>query len=128
MNISEKLIFKSIKDAELIQEAIQSLQPKEQPKQKYSIELVDDGLYKLYVGRDNEHHGAWICSLVEFDMNKEATINAILNSLNNAEATNSVCIGVCGTENSEKVFELNRLCVDGNIAQNAELLPKQDVS
>jgi len=30
-------------------------------------------------------------------------------------ASNSLCIGVCGKEYSEKVFELNRLCVDGNI-------------
>ena len=27
-------------------------------------------------------------------------------------ASNSLCIGVCGKEYSEKVFELNRLCVD----------------
>lgn len=30
-------------------------------------------------------------------------------------ASNSLCIGVCGIEYSSKVFELNRLCVDGNI-------------
>lgn len=30
-------------------------------------------------------------------------------------ASNSLCIGVCGKEYSEKVFELNRLCVDGKI-------------
>ena len=30
-------------------------------------------------------------------------------------ASNSLCIGVCGKEYSEKVFELNRLCVDGEI-------------
>lgn len=30
-------------------------------------------------------------------------------------ASNSLCIGVCGKEYSEKVFELNRLCVDGVI-------------
>ena len=31
-------------------------------------------------------------------------------------ASNSLCIGVCGKGYSEKVFELNRLCVDGEIA------------
>jgi hypothetical protein len=30
-------------------------------------------------------------------------------------ASNSLCVGVCGKEFSEKVFELNRLCVDGQI-------------
>ena len=30
-------------------------------------------------------------------------------------ASNSLCIGVCGKEYSKKVFELNRLCVDGEI-------------
>ena len=30
-------------------------------------------------------------------------------------ASNSLCIGICGKEYSEKVFELNRLCVDGEI-------------
>lgn len=30
-------------------------------------------------------------------------------------ASNSLCIGVCGKEYSNKVFELNRLCVDGQI-------------
>ena len=30
-------------------------------------------------------------------------------------ASNSLCIGVCGEEYSSNVYELNRLCVDGNI-------------
>lgn len=30
-------------------------------------------------------------------------------------ASNSLCIGVCGKELSSKVFELNRLCVNGEI-------------
>jgi hypothetical protein len=30
-------------------------------------------------------------------------------------ASNSLCVGVCGKEYSHKVFELNRLCVDGEI-------------
>ncbi len=30
-------------------------------------------------------------------------------------ASNSLCIGVCGKQYSEKVFELNRLCTDGII-------------
>lgn len=30
-------------------------------------------------------------------------------------ASNSLCIGVCGKEYSEKVFELNRLCTNGDI-------------
>ena len=30
-------------------------------------------------------------------------------------ASNSLCIGVCGIEFSSKVYELNRLCVDGEI-------------
>jgi len=30
-------------------------------------------------------------------------------------ASNSLCVGVCGRELSEKVYELNRLCVDGEI-------------
>ena len=30
-------------------------------------------------------------------------------------ASNSLCIGVCGAEYSSKVYELNRLCVDGEI-------------
>lgn len=30
-------------------------------------------------------------------------------------ASNSLCIGICGKEYSDKVFELNRLCVNGKI-------------
>ena len=30
-------------------------------------------------------------------------------------ASNSLCIGVCGEQYSSKVYELNRLCVDGDI-------------
>jgi len=30
-------------------------------------------------------------------------------------ASNSLCIGICGKEYSDKVYELNRLCVDGEI-------------
>ena len=30
-------------------------------------------------------------------------------------ASHSLCIGVCGEEYSDKVFELNRLCVNGEI-------------
>jgi hypothetical protein len=30
-------------------------------------------------------------------------------------ASNSLCIGVCGAEYTSKVYELNRLCVDGEI-------------
>jgi hypothetical protein len=30
-------------------------------------------------------------------------------------ASNSLCVGVCGKEYSQNVFELNRLCVDGEI-------------
>lgn len=33
-------------------------------------------------------------------------------------ASNSLCIGICGKEYSEKVFELNRLCVNGDIEIN----------
>lgn len=31
-------------------------------------------------------------------------------------ASNSLCKGICGEEFSDKVFELNRLCVDGDIS------------
>jgi hypothetical protein len=31
-------------------------------------------------------------------------------------ASNSLCIGVCGKDLSSKVYELNRLCVDGEIS------------
>ena len=31
-------------------------------------------------------------------------------------ASHSLCIGVCGKEYSDKVYELNRLCVDGTIS------------
>jgi len=30
-------------------------------------------------------------------------------------ASNSLCVGVCGEEHSSNVYELNRLCVDGDI-------------
>ena len=33
-------------------------------------------------------------------------------------ASNSLCIGVCGKENSKYVFELNRLCVNDNLPKN----------
>lgn len=92
--------FDSISNGNTINEAIQALTSvkSEQIKQgKYSIELVDDGLYKLFVGRDNEHHGAWICSLCEFDANKEATIKTILDALNKTTEVKS--------ESAEEVLE-----------------------
>lgn len=33
-------------------------------------------------------------------------------------ASNSLCIGVCGKENSIYVYELNRLCVNENLPKN----------
>ena len=33
-------------------------------------------------------------------------------------ASNSLCVGVCGAENSEYVFELNRLCVNDDLPKN----------
>jgi hypothetical protein len=33
-------------------------------------------------------------------------------------ASNSLCIGVCGEENSEYVYELNRLCVNDGLERN----------
>ena len=33
-------------------------------------------------------------------------------------ASNSLCIGVCGKENSKYVYELNRLCVNDNLPKN----------
>tara|TARA_R100000664_G_scaffold24116_2_gene33800 strand:- start:2247 stop:2876 length:630 start_codon:yes stop_codon:yes gene_type:complete len=33
-------------------------------------------------------------------------------------ASNSLCIGVCGVENSKYVYELNRLCVNDNLEKN----------
>ena len=33
-------------------------------------------------------------------------------------ASNSLCVGICGEEHSSKVYELNRLCVDGDISIN----------
>ena len=34
-------------------------------------------------------------------------------------ASNSLCIGVCGTKNSEYVYELNRLCVNDGLEKNS---------
>tara|TARA_R100000655_G_C2927556_1_gene183460 strand:+ start:129 stop:764 length:636 start_codon:yes stop_codon:yes gene_type:complete len=34
-------------------------------------------------------------------------------------ASNSLCIGVCGAENSEYVYELNRLCVNDGLEKNS---------
>tara|TARA_A100001011_G_C14281911_1_gene831973 strand:- start:93 stop:719 length:627 start_codon:yes stop_codon:yes gene_type:complete len=33
-------------------------------------------------------------------------------------ASNNLCIGVCGKENSKYVYELNRLCVNDNLPKN----------
>lgn len=57
-------------------------QTMEELQGKFSIEQQPDGTYKLYVDRDGLHHGLWICSLSDFDKNKESTIRTILNCLN----------------------------------------------
>ena len=34
-------------------------------------------------------------------------------------ASNPLCVGVCGKENSKYVYELNRLCVNDGLEKNA---------
>lgn len=49
------------------------------PLSLWSVEPIDSnsGSYKLYAGRDNQHHGAWLCTISELDMNAEKTLRMI---------------------------------------------------
>ncbi|MCK9576854.1 MAG: hypothetical protein M0R51_13195 [Clostridia bacterium] len=55
---------------------------------KYSIEPHgEEGQYALYYGRDCQHHGARLCNLYDFDMNKDKVIRDICDALNEYKST-----------------------------------------
>ena len=61
---------------------------KSDTESKYSIEPHgEEGQYTLYYGRDCQHHGARLCNLYDFDMNKDKVIRDICDALNGYKVT-----------------------------------------
>jgi hypothetical protein len=57
----------------------------------YTIETHGEkGNYALYAGRDNEHHGARLCNLNDFDMYEAETIAYIVKALNAISLAQSI--------------------------------------
>jgi len=84
-------------------------------KNKYIVKSIDTYLCKDWLL--NKHYAKRIPSISFsfglFDNNILAGILTI-----GKPASNQLCIGVCGIENSKYVYELNRLCVNENLENN----------
>lgn len=64
-----------------------------------------------------KHYARRTCSIsYSFGLFIDDLINGVLTI--GKPASNSLCVGVCGKENSKFVFELNRLCVNDNLPKN----------
>jgi hypothetical protein len=85
-------------------------------KNKYNVKSIDSFqcrewlLYKHYAKR--------LCSIsYSFGLFDENDLLIGVLTIGKP-ASNQLCIGVCGLENSEKVYELNRLCVNDGLEKN----------
>jgi hypothetical protein len=84
-------------------------------KNKYIVKSIDSYLCKDWLL--NKHYAKRLCSISYsfglFDNNILVGIMTI-----GKPASNQLCIGVCGSENSKFVYELNRLCVNDGLEKN----------
>lgn len=64
-----------------------------------------------------KHYAKRLCSIsYSFGLFINKSLNGVLTI--GKPASNSLCVGVCGKENSKYVFELNRLIVNDNLGKN----------
>lgn len=65
----------------------------------------------------NKHYARRMCSIsYSFGLFFDGILNGVLTI--GKPASNALCVGVCGKENSSFVYELNRLCVNDNLPKN----------
>jgi hypothetical protein len=84
-------------------------------KEKYTVKSIDSGLCKEWLL--NKHYAKRLCSIsYSFGLFDKNILIGILTI--GKPASNQLCIGVCGVENSKYVYELNRLCVNENLEKN----------
>jgi hypothetical protein len=85
--------------------------------EKYKVKSIDS--YLCYDWLLNKHYAKRLCSISYsfglFDLNN--IMQGVLTI--GKPASNQLCIGICGKENSEYVYELNRLCVNDGLEKNA---------
>lgn len=85
--------------------------------EKYKVKSIDS--YLCYDWLLNKHYAKRLCSVSYsfglFDLNN--IMQGVLTI--GKPASNQLCIGICGKENSEYVYELNRLCVNDGLEKNA---------
>tara|TARA_Y100000592_G_C5417240_1_gene291293 strand:+ start:206 stop:841 length:636 start_codon:yes stop_codon:yes gene_type:complete len=64
-----------------------------------------------------KHYAKRMCSITyAFGLFFDGILNGVLTV--GKPASNALCVGVCGKENSIFVYELNRLCVNDNLPKN----------
>lgn len=85
-------------------------------KQEYSVKSIDSFLCKDWLL--NKHYAKRLCS-ISYSFGLFDIENNLIGILTIGKpASNQLCIGVCGKENSEFVYELNRLCVNDGLRKN----------
>ena len=84
-------------------------------KYKYIVKSIDSYLCKDWML--NKHYAKRLCSIsYSFGLFNNNILIGILTI--GKPASNQLCIGVCGIENSKYVYELNRLCINDGIEKN----------
>lgn len=84
-------------------------------KDKYIVKSIDSYLCKDWLL--NKHYAKRLCSIsYSFGLFNNNILVGILTI--GKPASNQLCIGVCGIENSKYVYELNRLCINEDIEKN----------
>ena len=83
-------------------------------KEKYKVKSIAKHLCKEWLL--HKHYAKRIPSIsYAFGLFKKDLIGILTIG---KPASNNLCIGVCGIENSKYVYELNRLCVNENLEKN----------
>jgi hypothetical protein len=85
-------------------------------KEKYRVKSIDTYLCKDWLL--NKHYAKRLCSIsYSFGLFNEDNILVGICTFG-SPPSRALCIGVCGIENSNKVNELNRLCVNDGLEKN----------
>jgi len=85
-------------------------------KTKYKIKSIDTEQSKEWLLK--KHYAKRMCSISYCFGLFDITNTLIGVCTFGSPASRSLCIGVCGVQNSNKVFELNRLCVNDGLERN----------
>jgi hypothetical protein len=84
-------------------------------KNLYSVKSIDS--YECYDWLLNKHYAKRIPSIsYSFGLFKENILNGVMTI--GKPASNSLCEGICGYENSKYVYELNRLVINEGLDKN----------